>query len=386
MDKPVRVGLSGAGWMGEQFLLRASERQDVELAGIYEPDPKAAAAAARRVGFSPDLLVPSFEALCEDRSIDALIIAGPNTVHAAQSLAALESGKHVFCEKPNSTHWADHQQMTEADRSRPEITTLTNYTLYFSPLEQRVRRMIEAGEFGTITQAEVRYRHAVNVEGPRAWKLERRHIGDALGMGITHAVFLLCFFLAPRRPISVFATSRPGPSGRFEVHPIWNLQVTFDDGAAGIVLGDIENGNSYDVYQNLFGTRGGFVFDSQPNEAPVVKYWSELTDRRWVFPLDRSVESARGNEDLLWPETISLPTSGNVVHHSTAESFDHFLEYLKAGKKTPLGFEAMRVVQDLNFAAQLSALQGRPASVPAAPEELAAAFGETSGRAAGASR
>jgi hypothetical protein len=64
-----------------------------------------------------------------------------------------------------------------------------------------------------------------------------------------------------------------------------------------------------------------------------------------------------------------------VVHHSTAESLDFFLEHVRAGRKTALGFEAMRVVQDLNFAAQLSALHGSPMPVPAPPRELAVAFG-----------
>jgi predicted dehydrogenase len=375
MDKRLRIGLSGAGWMGEQFLLRVAERGDVELAAVYEPNAEAASAAARRGGFDPELLVRNYEAIVDEDRVDAVIITGPNSVHAAQSLAALKAGKHVFCEKPNSTHWKEHLAMIEADRNRPGLTTLTNYTLYFNPLERKLREMIEGGELGTITQAEMRYRHAVNVQGPRAWKLERRHVGDALGMGITHAVFLLCYFLAPHRPVSVYATSRVGTTGRFEVDPIWNLLVTFDDGATGLVLGDIENGNSYDLYQNLLGTRGGFVFDSQPNEAPVVKYWSESTNRRWVFPLAPNVDDGGASGPHRWPNTMSLPTSGNVVHHSTAESLDFFLEHVRAGRKTALGFEAMRVVQDLNFAAQLSALHGSPMPVPAPPRELAVAFG-----------
>jgi len=379
MEPRLRIGLSGAGWMGEQFLLRVSERDDVELGGVYEPNSETAEAVARRVGFDRRLLVSGYAALVEDAGVDALLVAGPNTVHAAQSLAALRGGKHVFCEKPNSTHWADHLAMVETDRDSPGLTTLTNYTLYFSPLEQRVRRMIETGELGTITQAEVRYRHAVNVQGARAWKLQRRHVGDALGMGITHAVFLLCFFLSPHRPVRVYATSQPSTSGLFQVEPIWSLVITFDSGATGVVLGDIENGNSYDVYQNVFGSRGGFVFDSQPNDAPVVKFWSEDTDRRWVFPLDPSQGALPGKDRLPWPQAASLPTSGNVVHHSTAESLEYFLRHVREGRKTALGFEAMRAVQDVNFAAQLSARRGGPASVPAPPEELAAVFGNSAG-------
>jgi predicted dehydrogenase len=227
--------------------------------------------------------------------------------------------------------------------------------------------------FGEITQIQVNYRHAVNIEGSKAWKLERRFVGDALGMGITHAVFLLCYFLSPHQPVRVFASSRASVTERFEVDPIWTLCIAFDNGATGLVLGDIENGNSYDVYQNIFGTRGGFVFDSQPNDSPSIRYWCEESGRKWVFPLDRR----RGASEApwLWPEELSLPTSGNVVDHCTQESLDYFLEHVKQGKKAFLGFEAMRVVQDISFAAQVSARKHAPVSVPAPAEELAETLG-----------
>jgi predicted dehydrogenase len=192
-------------------------------------------------------------------------------------------------------------------------------------------------------------------------------------MGITHAVFLLCYFLSPNRPLSVFASSHSSTTKRFEVEPIWTLHIAFDNGATGIVMGDIENGNSYDVYQNIFGTRGGFVFDSQPNDRPNIRYWCEESGKKWVFPLDRLEGSA--GDDLLWPEGLSLPTSGNVVDHCTAESLDYFLEHVKQRKKAFLGFEAMRVVQDVSFAAQVSAGKDAPVSVPAPAEELAAYLG-----------
>lgn len=375
MGKSIKVGFTGAGWMGEQFIRRLAARSDAELVAVHDPNRAAAQTVLRQAGFGQDCLRADYEQIINDKSIDAVMIASPNAYHSEQSLKALDAGKHVFCEKPNSTHWQEHLKMIQADRDNPGLVTATNYTLFFNPMEQRVKQMVERGVFGDIIQIQVNYRHAVNISGDKAWKLEKRFVGDALGMGITHAVFLLCWFLSPHRPERVFAASQPSTTNRFEVDPLWTLHITFDNGAVGIVLGDIENGNSYDVYQNIYGTCGGFVFDSQPNDRPNIRYWCEESDNRWVFPLDHP-EGFSGEPDaLVWPEDLFLPTSGNVVDHSTAESLDYFLEHVKQGKKTALGFEAMRAVQDVNFTAQLSARKKTPVAVPAPPEELAEFLG-----------
>jgi predicted dehydrogenase len=375
MGKQVGVGFSGVGWMGEQFIRRLAARSDTELVAVHDPNRKAVKEVLRHAGVEPDCLVGSYDEIINDKKIDTVMIASPNAFHGEQSLKALGAGKHVFCEKPNSTHWRDHVQMVQADHDNPSLITVTNYTLFFNPMEQKVKRMIEQGVFGEITQIQVNYRHAVNIRGSKAWKLKKEFVGDALGMGITHAVFLLCYFLLPHRPVSVFAISQPSTTRRFEVDPIWSLNITFDSGATGIVLGDIENGNSYDVFQNIFGTHGGFVFDSQPNARPNVKYWSATSGKKWVFPLERDEGISRDHQDILWSEELSLPTSGNVVDHCTAESLDYFLNHVKQGKKARLGFEPMRIVQDINFAAQVSARKNAPVRIPAPLEELEAYLG-----------
>jgi len=375
MGKRIRVGVSGAGWMGEQFIRRLASHADAEIAAVYDPDREAASAVLQRAGISRDCLVADYRRIMSDKAVDAVMIVSPNTYHAEQSLQAMDAGKHVFCEKPNSTSWRDHLRMVQADRENPGLTTVTNYTLFFNPMEQRVKQMVEQGVFGRIIQAQVNYRHAVNIEGGKAWKLERRFVGDALGMGITHAVFLLCYFLMPDRPVSVFAVSQPSTMKRFQVDPIWSLHICFESGATGTVLGDIENGNSYDVYQNLYGTRGGFVFDSQPNDRPAARYWCEQSGRKWVFPLEDPGPADSDSGARNWPQGLSLPTSGNVVDHCTAESLEYFLDHVKTGTKTRLGFEAMRIVQDINFAAQASARKRAPVSVPAPEQELAEYIG-----------
>ena len=117
------------------------------------------------------------------------------------------------------------------------------------------------------------------------------------------------------------------------------------------------------------------MFDSQPNDRPVLKYWCRETGGEWVSPIGPGRGSVAGETRSDWPPDLGLPTSGNVVDHCTAESLDHFLDHIKQDRKSCLGFESMRVVQDINFAAQASAEIGAPVSIPASREELEASLG-----------
>jgi len=370
VSSPVRIGFVGTGWMGEQLLSKIPPHPHAEVAAVHDVSRRKAQEVMRSSGVDPRLFVESYEAVVADPSIDAVILVSPNAFHAPQALAALRGGKHVYSEKPNSTRWQDHLELIRTAEEHPELVTFTDYSLYFDEMGRRLKDMIEAGELGRITQAQINYRHAVNIQGDKAWKLKREIVGDAIGMGIIHSVFALVHLLSPAKAVSVFAVHHPSTAGRFEVEPIWDILIRFDTGAVGTVLGDIENGNGYDAYHNISGTRGGFVYDSLARPEGMVKYWSEGTDRQWIHPLDHEREKAAGHEDLLWPADIRLPASGDVLDHATGEIIDFFVTQVREGGKCPLGFDSMRIVQDINFAAQLSARTGSPVSLPPDPEQL----------------
>jgi hypothetical protein len=163
------------------------------------------------------------------------------------------------------------------------------------------------------------------------------------------------------------------------VDTIWNIVIRFDSGASGVVLGDIENGNGYDAYHNIFGTEGGVIYDSLTRFECMVRYWSGRTGRQWIYPLDHEKEMARGNRELLWPLDMHMPASGDVLDHATPEIIAYFVNQIRNGGKCFLGFDSMRIVQDINFAAQVSARINQPVSVPAHPEQLREILGEVPG-------
>jgi predicted dehydrogenase len=181
-------------------------------------------------------------------------------------------------------------------------------------------------------------------------------------MGINHAISVMVLAMASQaKPASVFATNLDATVRGFEAPPIWNIQVRFDTGTTGFCFGNIDVGNGYDAYHNLYGTEGALVFDSLLERPLKVRYWSKSrTAGKWVHPLD----SQRCPPELVWPANTTTPDSGNVVEHQTAACVGHFLECIQTGKPSPLSFVNSAAIAEIGWAAQISALRGQPVALP----------------------
>ena len=123
------VGLIGTGYMGKCHALAwnsvASVFGDVErprLVGLAEIDAGLAKRKAAELGFVQS--TGDWRDLIADPDIDVVSVTTPNQFHAEMAIAALEAGKHVWCEKPMATSLADAERMWAAQRASLLLTWL----------------------------------------------------------------------------------------------------------------------------------------------------------------------------------------------------------------------------------------------------------------------
>jgi len=347
--------------MGSVQLQRICERNDAQVAALFEKNIDRGKEVLKKLGLSEKLLVVDFEQIIANSDIDAVWLVSPNSFHGPQAIAAMKAGKHVFCEKPCATKFNDFCEQIELEKVNSHLKTFVDYILYFDSLEQRLRKIVADGEFGKITQIQVNYRHPVNIAGDKVWKLDKNIMGDAIGMGINHAISVMIYAIQSQAsPIGVYATSHNPNVRGFEADPLYNIMVKFDNGATGFCFGNIDNGNGYDAYHNIFGTEGGFIFESQIDRPYKVRYWSnKTTNGKWIRPLDKNDAG-----ELAWPDNTTTPDSGDVVEHQTGECVNHFIECIKNNTKSPLGFVNSRTVAEIGWAAQMSAAMNKEISLP----------------------
>ncbi|HTE19652.1 MAG TPA: Gfo/Idh/MocA family oxidoreductase, partial [Armatimonadota bacterium] len=109
----MRVGVIGMG-MGRNHAVHYRDTPEAELVAICDVDANRVEQVAQEV--HPWRTYTRYEDLLADGEIDAVSIALPNSLHAPVTLAALEAGKHVMCEKPLAMNAGEAERMVETAR------------------------------------------------------------------------------------------------------------------------------------------------------------------------------------------------------------------------------------------------------------------------------
>jgi 2-hydroxy-4-carboxymuconate semialdehyde hemiacetal dehydrogenase len=166
----VKVVLAGAGAIGRKHAAAIARIDGVELVSVVgrlEPDTKEFAAEFDIRHWTLDL----GESL--DRpGVDAVILATPTGMHAAQSIAAFEAGKHTLIEIPMADNLADSEAIVTAQEPTG-LVGMVAHTRRFNPSHQWVRARIESGEYAIqhfVVQTFFFRRENTNALGkPRSW-------------------------------------------------------------------------------------------------------------------------------------------------------------------------------------------------------------------------
>jgi myo-inositol 2-dehydrogenase/D-chiro-inositol 1-dehydrogenase len=140
-----RIVVVGCGSIGRRHARLLSARDDVALE-LCEPAPENLAAVVKDVGAVPEHR--SFQDMLQTKP-QMVLVATPDALHADQTIAALNAGAHVLCEKPMSDSLLDAERMLAAARESDRVLDV-GFTLHFHPVLQHIKRLIDSGELGQI--------------------------------------------------------------------------------------------------------------------------------------------------------------------------------------------------------------------------------------------
>ena len=91
----------------------------------------------------------SYDKLAENKSVDAIYIVLPNTMHAEYTIRGVKAGKHVLCEKPMATSVAEGEKMIAAAKDAKKKLMIA-YRLHYEPYNRKVMEMCERAELGAL--------------------------------------------------------------------------------------------------------------------------------------------------------------------------------------------------------------------------------------------
>jgi predicted dehydrogenase len=185
-----RFGLFGCGWV-QDFHARGVLECGSELVAVANHREESARAFAERHGIQR--VTTDWEALARDPAIDAGIVATPNSLHAPQTIALLEAGKHALVEKPMAMSVVECDAMVEA-AGAGDAFLMVAHCWRFRREVIALRDRIAAGELGEIVKTRGYGVHAN--WGPSGWFTQRELAGGGalVDMGV-HAIDTARFLL-----------------------------------------------------------------------------------------------------------------------------------------------------------------------------------------------
>jgi len=196
----VRVGMIGCGGIAlGKHLPSLAKLPQVELAAFYDIFEEKAVSAAKQYGAIDAKVYANYSELLADPSIEVVHVCTPNDSHADISVAALEAGKHVMCEKPMAKTAADARRMLEAARRTGKKLSIA-YQNRYRPDSQYLKKACLNGELGDIYYAKAQ---AVRRRAVPTWGVfldaEKQGGGPLIDIG-THALDLTLWLMDNYKP------------------------------------------------------------------------------------------------------------------------------------------------------------------------------------------
>jgi predicted dehydrogenase len=277
MSKPkLRIGLIGSGFMGKAhaFGFASAPRVfdlpfELELRTLADITEQSAANAATAFGFARS--TADWRSLIDDPEIDVVDITAPNALHKQMAMAAIEAGKHVYCEKPLAPLTADAREMADAAEAAG-VKTQVGFNYLCNPMLTLAREMIAGGELGEIRG----YRgiHCEDYMADAHGAFTFRHDpagGGALADIGSHALATAEFLCGPITRVmgdcvTMIAERPDGKGGRrkVEVDDVGRAFLRFANGATGSVEGNwIATGRKMQHDFEVYGTKGALSFSQE---------------------------------------------------------------------------------------------------------------------------
>ena len=151
----LNIGVLGAARITRDALIRpAADVDEVEVVAIAARDRQRATEAASKHGI-PRVL-DSYEAMLADPGIDAVYIPLPNGLHGRWTLAAIEAGKHVLCEKPFTANAVEARTVAEAAAASTVVVMEAHHSSHH-PQTKRAADIVRSGVLGELESAEAAF-------------------------------------------------------------------------------------------------------------------------------------------------------------------------------------------------------------------------------------
>jgi predicted dehydrogenase len=303
MSDPIKVGIVGAGAIASQVHIPAyCNLPGVEIVAVTDVVEDRAKQVAKQYGI-PRAYSDARDMFAQD-GIEVVSVCTPNAFHAPQSIAALEAGINVLCEKPMAVRLDEALAMVEAQKRTGKLLMI-GMTSRFRQDFQVMRGYVQDGMLGDIYYIKAGWLRRSGIPGYGSWFTNKDLAGGGCVLDIgVHFLDIAMWVSGFPKPVAVSGTTfakfgprakalggwgadiyRDGPH-RFDVDDLATAFVRMADGTALTleVSWAAHTSEQGENYVRIFGTEGGIEYNSRYEQYPV-RYHSDKNE----VPFDQIV-------------------------------------------------------------------------------------------------
>jgi predicted dehydrogenase len=348
--KALGIGLVGTGYMGKCHALAWNAVKtvfgDVErpkLVHLAEANAELAQSRASEFGF--EKATSDWRQLIADPDVDVVSVTTPNQFHAEMAIAALEAGKHVWCEKPMAPAYAEAERMLIAAKTSGKVAIL-GYNYIQNPIMRHIKTLIGEGAIGAVNHVRVEMDEdfMADAEALFYWKSESASGYGALDDFAVHPLSMLWFLFGHVEAVITdmvkpYADRPLKDGGRraVENHDAANVLMRLGGGISAVLMANRAAwGRKGRIALQIFGSKGSISYDQE---------------RMNEFELYRA--EGRGSEQG-YAKILAAP-----AHHP----YDRFIPAPGHG----LGFNDLKIIECREL---IRAISGEPSSTVAFSDGL----------------
>lgn len=235
--KKLRVGIIGTGSIAQYAHIPNYQKiEGVELAAFCDIKPDTLKAAAEKFGVKKTYR--DYRKMLAAESLDAVSVCTPNVVHAAPTIAALQAGAHVLCEKPIAMNPTEGRQMVAAARKAKRILMI-GFSSRWGAEAQWLKRVVQSGALGEIYYGEASYMRRRGIPGWGQFVEKKQSGGGPLiDIGV-HVLDLALWLMGHPKPTSAFGSAYCKFGKRTDIVAAWGQwdtkKFTVEDFGVGLV-------------------------------------------------------------------------------------------------------------------------------------------------------
>jgi len=283
----MKIGIVGASFARAAYLPALRHVDDTEVVAIASSRLESAQSAASEFGVGS--AYDDWQMMLDKHQCDLVLIATPTDLHAPITLAALDRGAHVLCEKPTAMDATEAKTMLDKAEDLGRVHMI-DHELRFNPNRTRIAELTASGELGDIRHvniANIGASWANPASRPKGdWWSLAEHGGGRLGANGSHQVDMLRWWLGPVRSVVGQALTvlpdrldkKTGEAWTATADDLAYFTMEMESGALAQVFMSGVAANNIGNLTQVFGSKGTVVLDNDNERLMYAKAGESFSD------------------------------------------------------------------------------------------------------------